>query len=458
LLDNVLDVTQWPTEEQRKEAHDKRRIGLGFTGLASALQQLGIPYGSPRAVELTRQIAKEQAVAAYKASCKLAEERGAFPLFDAEKFCASPFVQKLDRDFKAALGIKQYGIRNGVLLSIAPTGTTSLAIGNVSSGIEPVFAHKYKRRVRDDAGNLAREYSVYDYGFLKYCEGRGLDPEDVATDSGYKLPEGFVTAEQLTVEQHLQMAAAAQEWTDAAISKTINCPESMTLDEFKQVYARAYELGMKGCTTYRPDPRSGRGAVLEAPPTKDEDAPPQVLPLDKIPMQDVAEGRRYRIKWPSEDCAYYLMITDYVDATGQRRPFEMFISTKSERHSEWVKAFSLLVTAIFRREGDPSFVVEELKSVFSASGGKWVKVPWADKPKLATSLVAAIGFKLEEHMRWLGMMGIDEALVAQEGGQKKVETMPAQDLLDVCAHCGARAVIYSEGCATCHACGASDCG
>ena len=498
LLDNVLDLTQWPTPEQAEEARLKRRIGLGFTGLASALQQLDIAYGSAEAVKFTREVARRQARAAYIASYEVAKERGSFPLYDADKFCASPFVQRLDqgapKNFRVVDGIRQYGIRNGVLLSIAPTGTTSLAVGNVSSGIEPVFAHRYTRRVRGNDGEMDREYSIYDYGYLRYCARAGLDPDSELTLGG--LSAGFITADRLTVEQHLQMAAAAQEWVDSAVSKTINCPASMTIEEFRGVYARAYALGMKGCTTYRPDPRSGRGSVLEIadpigektgqhgasevgaggdPALRGVGSPT----LSKIPMQEVVEGRRYRIKWPSEDCSYYVMITDYADAMGRRRPFELFISTKSERHSEWIKAFSLLVTAIFRREDDPSFVVEELQSVFAATGGSWIKVPWQDKPKLAASLVAAIGLKIEEHLRWLGMMGMKEAILQTQpvaplpargagapvfqgplGARPHLseEVMPAAELLDVCDQCGARAVVYSEGCATCHACGRSDCG
>lgn len=471
LLDRVLDVTQWPTERQAEEARQKRRIGLGFTGLASALQQLGIPYGSEEAIAFTTRVARAQAVAAYEESVQLAKERGAFPMFEADHYVQRPFVQKLPKNLIQE--IETFGIRNGVLLSIAPTGTTSLAIGNVSSGIEPVFAHKYRRKVCGGSGELEREYSIFDYGYLKYCETAGMDPDC----NWGEMPPGFVTADQLTVEQHLQMAAAAQEWVDSAISKTINCPTLMGIEEFKEVYTRAYALGMKGCTTYRPDPRSGRGSVLEAgtaahtgapmkadagqevkPRTQDDPhtvAPPSA---SKIPMQELAEGRRYRIRWPTEDCAYYIFITDYVDATGRRRPFELFVSTKSERHSEWVKAFSLLVTAIFRREGDPTFVVDELRSVFAATGGSWMKVPWQDKPKLATSLVAAIGLKIEEHLRWLGMIEADEAPVSDVQSAPPDGVMPAQEMLDICESCGARAVIYSEGCATCHACGKSDCG
>lgn len=480
LLDRVLDVTQWPTHEQEEEGRNKRRIGLGFTGLASALQQLGVPYGSDEAVQFTREVARRQAIAAYKASIELARERGPFPMYDRDKFMDAPFVRKvIGGDLEMRSEMHKYGIRNGVLLSVAPTGTTSLVIGNVSSGIEPVFAHRYKRKVRGSDDQMTKQYeSVYDYGYLKWCEFMSADPEthddgpikDPETGRTHKaLPDSFVTADQLTVEQHLQMAAAAQEWTDAAISKTINCPTSMSLEEFQQVYTRAYALGLKGCTTYRPDPRSKRGAVLETHDSKGganevaeaksphDNILPVPPPLDKVPMRDVVGGRRYRIKWPHEDCAYYVFITDYVDSAGRQRPFELFISTKSERHSEWVKAFSLMVTAIFRREGDPTFVVDELKTVFAATGGTWVRVPWQAKPKLAPSLVAAIGIKIEEHLRWLGMIAPDDAIAADMLAEAS-PTMPAADLLDVCYSCGAKAVIYAEGCASCHACGRSDCG
>lgn len=507
LLDDVLDATPWPLPEQDREAWLKRRVGLGFTGLGTALQLLGLRYGSSEAVEFTRLAGATLAWAAYKESCELARERGPFPLYDEEKFCAAPFVRRLDGKFRVSERIRRHGIRNGVLLSVAPTGTTSLVLGNVSSGVEPVFAHRYRRRVRGSSGMLDTEYSVFDYGFLKLCEREGADPETF-TPGASEDHRGFVTADQLTVEDHLQMAAAAQEWVDAAVSKTINCPASMTLDEFRKVYDRAYALGLKGCTTYRPDPRSGRGAVLVAEPREEktdaseeaseeasveasvpvrsgaeegrsgaeEEARPQArlscsegtedtvvaasaAPGDKVPMQDVAEGRRYRIRWPTEDCAYYVMITDYVDASGRRRPFELFISTKSERHSEWVRAFSLLVTAIFRREGDASFVVDELRSVFSAAGGAWLRVPWDDRTKFVPSLVAAVGLKIEEHMRWLGLMGGGEQLAPERADPAPPpEAAPAPAMLAVCDQCGARAVVYSQGCSTCLACGKSDCG
>jgi ribonucleoside-diphosphate reductase alpha chain len=491
LLDNVLDVSPFPLNEQVNEALAKRRIGLGFTGLATALQQLRIPYGSEESINFMGRVAHNLAVAAYEESVELAQEKGVFQELDREEYLRAPFVSKLPEHLRA--DIAEHGIRNSVLLSVAPTGTTSLVLGNVSSGIEPVFAYRYNRTVRAASGELSREYGVYDCGYLRWCRKNGRDPDAVHAPGD--LPDYFVTTDQLTVDQHLRMVAAAQEWVDAGITKTINCPTSMSLEDFKEVYRRAYDLGLKGCTTYRPDPRSGRGAVLtkEEPGPKarekivvsettlrvgevsrterqetreevkdevdtqnsgDSGAPLATRP-DKIPMQEVVEGRRYQIKWPTEDCAYYVVITDYVDGAGRHRPFELFISTKSERHGEWVKAFSLLVTAIFRREGDPTFVVDELRSVFSASGGAWLRVPWDARSKLVPSLVAAIGLKIEEHMRHLGMIGEGEAPLVPP---QAAPLMPVAEMLDVCDRCGARAVVYSEGCATCHACGHSDCG
>jgi ribonucleoside-diphosphate reductase alpha chain len=448
LLDRVLDVTLWPTEQQAEEARQKRRIGLGFTGLASALQQLGVAYGSPDAVSLTREIARRQAIAAYSASVELARERGPFPLFDALEFCRSPFIQNLPCDLQA--DIAKYGTRNGVLLSVAPTGTTSLVMGNVSSGIEPVFDHRYRRRMRDADGELTLEYDVFDYGYLRFHEHHGCDPRQA--DQVMPLPDYFVTSADLTVRQHLEMQAAAQEWIDSSISKTINCPVSMTFDEFRGVYDMAYELGLKSCTTYRPDPASSRGAILSTNSTgaPEEEGRPAVAPLgEKIPMQDVVEGRRYRIKWPDEDCAYYIMLTDFVSSEGQRRPFEIFISTKSARHDEWIKALSLMITGIFRRGGDPIFVVEELRQVFSARGGTWLG------GRYVPSLVAAIAEVIAEHFRWLGLMDPGEVLteLPEQGSVVNVTESMA-----FCEFCGLRAVVHEAGCAVCRACGHSDCG
>ena len=433
-LDNVLDVSLYPTEAQKEEALSKRRIGIGYTGLGTAMQMLMIKYGSDVAVEMTRKITSYLRDAVYYASSELAAERGSFPLFDRDKFLAAPFVKNLPYAIKQK--IEETGIRNGVLLTIAPTGTTSILVGNVSSGIEPSYLFKYDRRVLRPDGKTFDMFPVYDLGYLRYCEHRGLDPA-----GAHDLPDYMVTSSDLTVEEHLLTQAAAQEYVDSSISKTINCPESMAFEEFRGVYARAYALGLKGCTTYRPDPRSGRGAVLSAPAPRSPSPDPAP---DKVPMQDVAEGRRYRIKWPGIDAAFYVVIDDYTDAAGVRRPFEMFIITKAQGHAEWISGLTRMVTAVFRREGDVTFVVDELKQVFSNQGGTW------RNGRYVPSIVAMIGVTLEDHLRWLGLIKADDATAADSA-------LPPVGA-ETCDHCGAPAVVREGGCKICRNCGKSDCG
>ena len=254
-LDNVLQVSQYPTEAQRVEAMDKRRLGIGFTGLATALQKLGVRYGSAEAIVMTANITCTMRDAAYRASAMLARERGPFPMWDADKFMESGFVQSVEDP--QLVELIRGGMRNGLLMSVAPTGTTSIVAGNVSSGIEPVFDYSYRRNKLHHSGRSFASYMVYDCGYLEYCRMAELDP-----DSRPKLPDQFVIAHELTVDEHLSMQAAAQAYVDASISKTINCPTSMGFEEFRNVYTTAYQLKLKGCTTYRPDPASGRGAVL----------------------------------------------------------------------------------------------------------------------------------------------------------------------------------------------------
>lgn len=244
MMDNVVDVSKFPLPEQEKEAHDKRRIGLGVTGLADALALGGIVYGSDEGAEWTDKIMHLIAREAYLASIELAKEKGAFPLFDAEKFLASGNMLKMDDDIRDA--IREHGIRNALLTSIAPTGTISLYSGNVSSGIEPIFATEYDRKVMQKDGSKITE-TVRDYAVYKWMR----------ENPNAKLPASFVTAQTLAPMDHVKMQAAAQKWVDSSISKTINCPEDIAFDEFKDVYMAAWEMGCKGCTTYRPNDVTG---------------------------------------------------------------------------------------------------------------------------------------------------------------------------------------------------------
>ncbi|MGA0280949.1 MAG: adenosylcobalamin-dependent ribonucleoside-diphosphate reductase, partial [Paracoccaceae bacterium] len=259
MMDNTVDASKFPLEAQAREAENKRRIGLGVTGLADALLMVGVRYGSKEAAELTEKWLHQVARASYLASVDIAKEKGAFPLFDAEPYLASGTMVGMDADVRDA--IKAHGIRNALLTSIAPTGTISLYAGNVSSGIEPVFAYSYTRKVLQKDGSRTEE-EVTDYAVQMWRDKFG-DKE---------LPDYFVNAQTLLPADHVRMQAAAQKWIDSSISKTINCPEDIDFETFKNVYLEAYESGCKGCTTYRPN--AVTGSVLSV--SEKSEATPEV--------------------------------------------------------------------------------------------------------------------------------------------------------------------------------------
>ncbi|MFP4002274.1 MAG: adenosylcobalamin-dependent ribonucleoside-diphosphate reductase, partial [Alphaproteobacteria bacterium] len=390
-MDDVVDISRYPLPEQTEEAQAKRRIGLGVTGLADALIFCSVRYGSPEAETLTRDWLSVIQRAAYLASAELAREKGSFPLFDKEKFLAGETVRGLDEDVRGA--IAEHGIRNALLTSIAPTGTISLFAENVSSGIEPVFALSYTRQVLLGDGTR-QKHKVRDYALKLFREKFGEDAP---------LPDTFITTEELSPDDHVRIQAAAQAFVDSSISKTINLPEDISFEAFKDVYLRAYETGCKGCTTYRPNPVTG--AVLSADPAAapgvcTEGAPEESSvvflsePLDR-PRELV--GRTYKVRWPESDHAIYITIND-IEQDGRRRPFEIFINSKNMEHYAWTVALTRMISAVFRRGGDVSFVVEELKAVFDPRGGQWMK------GRYVPSLLAAIGDVIEEHMIEIGFL------------------------------------------------------
>jgi len=257
MLDNVVDVSKFPLFEQEMEAKAKRRIGLGITGWASCLALMGIKYGSSEAVEKTDLLLQAITEVAYRTSVDLAMEKGSAPAYHP-RMLDSGFMQNIGEMTRFL--IQGNGIRNMLLTSIAPTGTISLYAGNVSSGIEPIFAMSYTRKVLEKDGSK-REERVEDYAARKWRERHGDAP----------YPESFVTAQTLLPAEHVGMQAAAQRWIDSSISKTVNLPEDISFTEFKDVYALAYNLGCKGCTTYRPN--AVTGSVL----TVDEMTPNETL-------------------------------------------------------------------------------------------------------------------------------------------------------------------------------------
>ena len=446
MMDNVVDASKFPLPEQAAEAQAKRRIGLGVTGLADALLMLGLRYGSDEAARQTERWLHSIARAAYLASVDLAKEKGAFPLFDAEKFLASGAMADMDDDVRDA--IREHGIRNALLTSIAPTGTISLYAGNVSSGIEPVFAYAYTRKVLQKDGSRTEE-EVVDYAVQMWRDKFG----DV------DLPDYFVNAQTLTPLDHVKMQAAAQKWIDSSISKTINCPEDISFDAFKDVYMQAWDQGCKGCTTYRPNDVTGSVLTVsesdDTAPGESASAPHEVDGGDVIYMSEPLdrpqslEGSTYKLKWPDSEHAIYLTINDIVIG-GRRRPFEVFINSKNMEHYAWTLALTRMISAVFRRGGDVSFVVEELKAVFDPRGGAWVK------GKYIPSILAAIGGVIEQHMISIGFLE-GEGMGLKSDPQAQVVNMDAPRG-KACPSCGQFEMVMIEGCMTCRSCGHSKCG
>ncbi len=480
LLDAVIDVSNYPLEAQRAEAKAKRRIGLGVTGLADALIFAGARYGSKEALAFAETWMAHVQRAAYTASAELAAEKGSFPLFDAEKFLARPGVMRLPAEVRRAIGAN--GIRNGCLTSIAPTGTISLLAGNVSSGVEPVFDFTYRRRLLERDGSH-REMIVEDYAHALFRARFG---------KAAPLPETFVSTADLAPSAHLQMQAALQRHVDSSISKTINCPAGISFEDFQDVYLEAYDLGLKGCTTFRPNAVTGAilssgdsSAASEAPSSTSSGGPAvteTAIPPDRpaspprpqpargledsavvymakpLERETALAGYTYKLKWPDSDHAIYITIND-IEHDGRRRPFEIFINTRNLEHYAWTVALTRMISAVFRRGGDVSFVVEELKAVFDPQGGQWIG------GRYVPSLLAAIGGVIETHMIRTGFL--------QKGSENTAPVLEALKAADVnvgparvaarprarsCPRCSSLAFVREEGCWVCRDCGFSRCG
>ena len=466
MLDNAIDCSRFPVAAQQAEAQAKRRIGLGVTGLADALIMCRARYGSDAANALIDRWMGALQRAAYLASAQLAAEKGAFPLYDAARYAESPTIRRLDDDVRAAIAAS--GVRNALLTSVAPTGTISLLAGNVSSGIEPVFSYSYTRNVLMPDGTRRAE-TVDDHASILFRRLKG---------EATPLPDYFVDAQSLRPADHLTVQARVQAFVDSSISKTINCPEEMAFDDFKDVYMRAFDLGCKGCTTYRPNPVTGavlEGASATAPAG---DAGPAAatlpavrqseLPLEPPPARprDVYEagavihmtrplerpeslhGSTYKIRWPEHDHAIYITINDIV-RDGRRQPFEIFINSKNTEHYAWTVALTRMISAVFRRGGDVSFIVEELKAVFDPRGGQWVGGHYVP------SILAAIGGVIEQHLVSIG------ALAPPEPARLEAPAADGDDAPGgpprLCTRCGQAGLLYREGCDLCPSCGYSKC-
>ena len=481
-LDDVIDVSNYPLPQQEREAKSKRRIGLGVTGLADALIMCRSTYGSTESVALIERWFKKIQRAAYSASNELATEKGPFPLFVQDKYLAGPTLRSVDADIRGA--IADHGVRNALLTSIAPTGTISLLAENVSSGIEPVFAYSYRRKITRENGEKTDEL-VEDYAYRLYRTMFGAQ----------KLPDYFVNAQDLTPDAHIAVQAATQKYVDSSISKTVNCPADISFDAFKDIYLRAYETGCKGCTTWRPNDITGsilsiddvqRPGPVEVLPLAETLLPSPVRPKPvaseggvvymtrPLDRPEALPGSTYKVRWPESEHAMYITLNDIVEG-GRRRPFEIFINSKNMEHYAWTVALTRMISAVFRRGGDVSFVVDELKAVFDPRGGQWVNRQYVP------SLLAAIGGVIEEHMiaiNFLSRPGLvssphaKAASIAErlprgsevtrgEASPVSAASFSAGALTQsfkFCPRCSSPSLTRIEGCDTCLSCGHSRCG
>lgn len=381
MLDNVIEVTHYPLPQQYDEMMRKRRIGVGITGFGDALVMVGVKYSSEEAVRLADSITAAMAEGVAEASIRLGEERGSFPLYDAERY---------ETQFQRGAKYR----RNSHGTSIAPTGTISLLAGNISSGIEPIFDLTLKRRILQP-DNSWQEVTIQDYAYAewdKYTKQPTGMPNAAVADA-------WETVADLKPEHHLAILAAAQRNVDTSISKTINCPADITFEAFKDIYLNAYEAGVKCCSTYRPNDTTGSILSSESMATKEAvPAMSNVVNLTE-PLQrpEHLHGTTYRFKPPGQEHALFVTIND-VEQHGRRQPHEIFINTKNLQFQSWVTALTLMISAIFRRGGDLALVSRELRAIHDPMGGGY----WEDK-EYVPSLVAGIGKVIDKHLASLGV-------------------------------------------------------
>ena len=474
-LDNVLDVTFWPLEQQRAESSSKRRIGVGFTGLGNTLTMLKARYDREDGRQLATEIARRMRDAAYRASVELAKEKGAFPKFDASGYLAEgSFASRLPEDLKA--DIRKHGIRNSHLLSIAPTGTVSLAFAdNASNGIEPAFSWGYRRNKREADGSKSA-YTVEDHAFRLY---RSLIDSTVSTEDARQLPEYFVNALEMSAQEHVAMMQAVQPFVDTSISKTVNIPEDYPYEDFKDLYRQAWTAGLKGLATYRPN--SILGAVLETTPKKEETAasaapaPAPVVPYD--PMRTVIEKRpsgglpsvTEKIEyWTSEGQQRLYLIVSFLavptaDGKGTvERAIEFFMPVgQSGESQQWITA-TMRMLSLAARGGFLDRALSDMRKVTWDRGpvrlGTYEKADGTHVPRWHDSEVAAIGYAVENLIARRAMAAQGDLFGAEELPVAEPAVAPAATVSGVmagkkCPECGAHAMIRKDGCDYCTQCG-----
>jgi ribonucleoside-diphosphate reductase alpha chain len=453
-LDNVLDVTFWPLPQQRDESAAKRRIGVGFTGMGNALAMLCVRYDRAEGRALAAKIAERMRDAAYTASVALAQEKGVFPKFDAEGYLAEgTFASRLPETLRTA--IRTHGIRNSHLLSIAPTGTVSLAFAdNASNGIEPPFSWMYRRKKREADGTTT-DYAVEDHAWRLYRELGG----DMA-----QLPEFFVSALSMPAADHLAMMEAVQPFVDTAISKTVNVPSDYPYDDFKGLYQQAWRAQLKGLATYRPN--AILGSVLDTGPMPKVTATAAgVVTVD--PMRSVIESRppgalsavADKIEyWTQEGHQTLYLLVSFLpvpsaDGSGTvERAIEFFMPVgQSGESQQWVSS-SMRLLSLAARGGFLERALRDMRKVAWDRGpvrmGTHQKADGTHVPMWHDSVVAAIACAVQTLIAL-------RAGVTPSGQPSPVVVEPTPGMMPgkKCGECGAHAVIRKDGCDYCTQCG-----
>lgn len=415
LLDNIIEISKYPLPIYEEEEKNKRRMGIGIMGLGSTLAMLGLRYSSPEGRRQAELIMKTIRDSAYLASSMLAKEKGTFKYFDREKYLAGEFIRRLPEDIREA--IKENGIHNSHLISIAPTGTLSVVANNVSSGIEPIFSLSYKRRVKVTSdsirGDQFEEYEVMDYAYKLYRELKG----DGA------IPPYFETAYDIKPEDHLEMLKVVSYYVDSSVSKTINVPRDYPIDSFFNLFLDAMRSEVKGLTVYREGSREG---ILI------RETEEKTIKRGKPERPYKLRGTTYKVKTPK--ASYYITLNE-IEEGGKRRPFEIFINTKDSSSIPWITALARLMSAVFVREEDPSFLIDQLRTIVDPNGGYW------RDGKRIPSVLSDIANVLEEYLIELG----------------KIEKKEEQPRLLVCPECGQKTYVLEESCGRCLSCGYSQC-
>ena len=461
-LDNVLDVTFWPLTQQDAEAKAKRRIGVGFTGMGNTLAMLCLRYDSAEGRAMAARIAEHMRDSAYGASVELAREKGAFPAFDAAGYLADgTFASRLPAALKKQ--IRQHGIRNSHLLSIAPTGTVSLAFAdNASNGIEPPFSWMYKRKKREADGSMA-EYAVEDHSWRLYRELGG----DVS-----HLPEYFVSALKMSAQDHIAMMETVQPFVDTAISKTVNIPADYPYDDFKGLYLQAWRARLKGLATYRPNNILGSVLEVHAAPEADKQTPaaPEAPPVD--PMRTVIESRPKGALsavaekvdyWTQEGQKRLYLIVSFLpvpnaEGTGMvDRAIEFFMPVgQSGESQQWVTS-SMRLLSLAARGGFLERALSDMRKVAWDRGpvrlGTHQKDDGTQVPKWHDSEVAAIAYAIQNILARRARQQAPALVQDTAHGDAPLAAAPPVMAGKKCPECGAHAMIRKDGCDYCTQCG-----